>query len=236
MGGRGSGFSSGSGGFKTFSDEASGGWTYYGDGSEQVDFFNQNSNYDELVSGMDYDQERAFLRWASGHFMDGQQYQGWDNMDDYDKKLTQIYDDILDQATLTKGVVLTRRSDAQLVLGAGNTVPTLEALQAAEGSIVTNKASMSFGAAKQGLTIGDNSKKVEYKLSIPGGTKGSGMWIGDDRINHWGPQQREFMTNRDVVLKVGKTTYDKSRGIYTVNIEYVGRQAHDYGTTGRIQD
>ena len=72
---------------------------------------------------------------------------------------------------------------------------------------------MSFGAASQGLTIGDSSKKVEYKLRIPPGSKGAGMWIGDKRINGWGAEQREFMSNRDSVFKVGKTTYDKRRGV-----------------------
>ena len=44
---------------------------------------------------------------------------------------TQIFDDILDKAVLNKGVELTRRSDAQLVLGAGVKRPSLDALQAA---------------------------------------------------------------------------------------------------------
>lgn len=229
-----------SGGFKSFSDTAVSGWSYDDDdrdGSEQVKFFKDNSNFDELIQSMNHDQRDAFRSWATGCFMDGEQYEGWDNMGSRSKRLTQTYDDILDQTTLKKGVELTRRSDAQLVLGAGHRSPSLEALRAMEGEVITSKGSMSFGAASEGLTIGDSGKKVEYKLRIPGGvnSKGAGMWIGDKRINGWGPEQREFMTNRDISLKVGKTTYNKNRGIYTVEIEYLGVMDHDYGTSGRLR-
>ena len=234
MGGRGSSFSGGGGGFREFTDKARDGWSYYGDGKDVVKFFKDNSNYDELISNMDYDERAAFRRWASGAFMDGQQYGGWDSMRGTDQIKTQIYDDVLDRSYLAQGVVLTRSSDAQLVLGAGNKRPSLEALQAMEGSIVESRGSMSFGAAAEGLTIGQRGKNVEYKLSIPGGTTGSGMFIGDHRINGWGPDQREFMTNRNILLKVGKTTYNSSTKTYTVNIEYMGHTAHDYGTSGRI--
>lgn len=224
----------GNGNYQEFNDTASGGWTYHGDGQTQVNFFNQYSNYDELIKNMDQDDRDAFRDyWTPGHFMRGQQYRGWDNMSDEDKRLTQIYDDILDKSTLSHGVVLTRRTDAQLVLGAGHYTATLEELRAAEGSIVTSKGSMSFGAAKEGLTIGDSSKRIEYRLSIPGGTRGAGMWIGDRRINGWGPDQREFMTNRDISIQVGATTYDAARDIYIVNIKYVGRNKHDYGKSGK---
>lgn len=234
MGGRSTSSGTGGGGFKSFSDLADSSFTYAGDGQEQVDFFKANSNFDELIDGMSDEDKLAFRAWCSGVFMSGQQYRGWDNMTGNEQRRTQRYDDILDRATLSSGVELTRRSDAQLVLGAGVKRPSLAALQAAEGSIITSKGSMSFGAASQGLAIGDSSKKVEYKLKIPGGSKGAGMWIGDKRINGWGPQQREFMSNRDSVFKVGKTTYDKGRGIYTTELEWMGHTAHDYGTTGRL--
>ena len=174
------------------------------------------------------------MSWASGRFMSGQQYQGWDNMGEFDKELTQIYDEILDRATLTEGVVVTRRSDAQLVMGAGIREATLEELLSAKGQTLKVGANMSTGAASQGLTIGDDSKRIEYKIRIPAGSTGAGMWIGDDRINHWGPGQREFMTNRDILVRVGTTTYDASRDIYTVELQYFGREEHDYGTSGKV--
>lgn len=55
------------------------------------------------------------------------------------------------------------------------------------------------------------------------------MHYGDQRINAWGNQQREFMTNRDIVLRVGKTTFDNDSGKYVVDLYYEGRVAHDYG-------
>lgn len=233
MGGRGSGLRSQS--FHMFGDTPSGTHEYTGDGHEQDQFFRNNSNYDELIRGMTEAQRYAFRdRWAPGWFMRGQQYGGWDNMGHTDKVYTQTFDDILDKATLKTGVVVTRLSDAQLVLGAGRKTATLEELKAAEGSIVTSKGNMSFGAAKHGLTIGQRGKNVEYQLKIPGGSKGAGMWIGDRRINPWGQRQREFMTNRDTAYKVGKTTYDHARDVFVTEIEWVGRQKHDYGTSGRV--
>lgn len=203
-------------------------------GEEQVDWFSKHSNYDELISRMNERERSAFNDyWAPGHFMYGQQYGGWDSMDEDDKKLTRIYDKYLDKATLNHGVIVTRMTDAQLVMGAGRKTATLEELRAMEGKVVPSKGNMSFGAAQHGLRIGDYSKNVEYRLAIPGGTKGAGMWIGDKRINFWGREQREFMTNRDILVKVGKTTYDTNRGVYVVNLKYVGREEHDYGKNGK---
>lgn len=221
--------------YQEWDDTAAGGWSYNKDGKtgkEQVDFFTKNSNFDELVSGMSRDERDAFRDWCRGRFMSGQQYQGWDKMSERDKEYTRIYDKILDQATLDKDIVVTRRATAELALGKGHTRGTLEELQAARGSLVTSKGSMSTGAAKEGLTIG-SSKNVEYKIHIAAGTKGAGMWIGDSRINGWGPEQREFMTNRDSVFAVGRTRYDKKRDVYVVNMYYVGREKHDYGKAGK---
>lgn len=200
-----------------------------GDGTETAEWFKQNSNYDELVSGMDADEREAFANWMSGHFMFGQQWRGWAGMDLDDRYMTYRFDNILDQSRLDKGVVLRRLATAELVLGAGNRMPTsLEELRQLEGRTVLAKGSMSFAAAARGLSIGDPNKKVEYILKIPGGTTGAGMWIGDKRIGWWGARQREFMTNRDVNYTIGKTTYNQSRGVYEVELTYAGRVEHDY--------
>ena len=54
MGGRSSrsGINSGGGGYVSFSDTADSGWTYSGDGQDQIDFFMANSNFDELIKDM----------------------------------------------------------------------------------------------------------------------------------------------------------------------------------------
>ena len=220
--------------YKEFFDEETSDTRSYNnrkqDGAEQKAWFAEHSNFDELIQQMNSKEREAFNDyWAPGHFMWGQQYEGFDNMDARDQELTRIYDKYLDKATLDHGVIVTRLTDAQLVMGAGHKTATLDELKAMEGKIVPSKGHMSFGAAKHGLRIGDYSKQIEYRLAIPGHTKGAGMWIGDKRIDFWGAEQREFMVNRDILVKVGKTTYDKARNVYTVNLEYVGRQKHDYG-------
>ena len=221
--------------YKEWDDKASGGWTYGGTGKDQEDFFAENSNSDELITNMDSEERSAFKQgWTPGRFMRGQQYMGFDKMTDQEQQWTRIYDKILDRATLKEGIVVTRRASAELILGKGHTrASSLEELKALRGKLVTSKGNMSTGAAKEGLTIGDSGKNVEYRIHIAGGTKGAGMWIGDSRINGWGSEQREFMTNRDSVYAVGRTSYDKRRDIYVVNMYYVGREPHDYGKRGK---
>ena len=219
--------------YREFDDEASGGWTYEGDGREQVDWFMRNSNVDDLIRQMNYDDINAFRGWGEGWFMDGQQWRGWDNMGEFEREMTRSFDKVLDRSQLSDGVTLARLGSAELILGEGNThALSLEQLKALEGRNVFAKGSMSFGAAKHGLTIGGD-KNVEYKLKIPKGAVGAGMWIGDSRINGHGPRQREFMTYRDVWYTVGKTTYDSRRGVYVVELRYTGREKHDYGRNGR---
>ena len=144
--------------------------------------------------------------------MSGQQYRGWDGMSKTDQKITKDMDDILDRATLDEGITIHRLATAELVLGVGRRTATLEELQAMRGKSVTSKGAMSCGAAAEGLTIGSRSKEVEYRISIPGGSTGAGMWIGDKRINGWAAEQREFVMNRDTEYTVGETTFDSARG------------------------
>ena len=219
--------------YHTFKDKAAYSHGYEGSGKEVVDFFNENSNYDELIDGMNDRQREAFRRWTEGYFMDGAQYKGWDGMSTTEHHYTSRMDHILDQAVLNEGIVVTRRASAELVLGAGTRKGSLEALQAMEGRSVFSRGAMSTGAASQGLTIGDSSKNVEYKIHIPKGSKGAGMWVGDRRINGWGAEQREFVVNRDSTFKVGKTRYNPSRKIYEVDVFYTGQMEHDYGTSKR---
>lgn len=220
--------------YHEFPDKASYSHGYAGDGKDVVAFFDENSNYDELIAGMNDRQIEAFRRyWTTGYFMDGQQYKGWDKMDSTDRHMTSRMDHVLDKTELNEGIVVTRRATAELVLGAGHKKGSLDALRAMEGRDIFSKGAMSTGAASEGLTIGDSSKNVEYKIHIPKGSKGAGMWIGDSRINAWGAEQREFVTNRDTTYKVGRTTYDSARKIYVVDVFYTGQMAHDYGSKGR---
>lgn len=222
--------------YKLFDDEAKditgrgwGGFEYTGDGQEQEDWFKQYSNYDELISGMSTKEREAFLAWARGVFMDGDMYKDWDKMDPYYRKFVKVYDKILDKAVLNHGVVVSRDSTAELIFGKGHKTASLDELRAAEGKIVSSKSAMSTGAAKTGLSIGDSSKQILYRIAIPAGSKGAGMWIADPRIHGWGRKQLEFMTNRDSIFKVGKTVWDDRLKKYIVNLKWIGHAKHDYG-------
>jgi len=224
----------GSGPFKKFVTTTEDEWDYAGYGEDTIDFFKKNSNYSELVDEMDEDEREAFHQWCSGIMMGGDQYNGFDNMSDHKQMLTRTYDKYLDRATLDESIELRRLATPELVLGAGHRTATLEELKAMKGRIVTSKGNMSTAAASEGLGIGSSrSKPVEYAFKIPAGSTGAGMWIGDHRINGWEAKQREFMMNRDTSFRVGKTTYDKKRGKYIVEMEYVGLGEHDYGSSGK---
>ena len=229
--------------YKLFKDEAKditgrgwGGFEYTGDGQEQEDWFKKYSNYDELISGMNSNEREAFLDWARGRFMDGQQYQGYDNMTSREREWTKIYDKILDKSVLNHGVTVSRDSTAELIFGKGHRTASLDELKAAEGRIITSAGSMSTGAASTGLSIGDSSKQILYRISIPAGSKGAGMWIADSRIHGWGRKQLEFMTNRDSVFKVGKTVWDDRLKKYIVQLKWVGHTKHDYGKSGKARN
>lgn len=229
--------------YKLFNDEAkditgktSGGFEYTGDGQEQEDFFKKYSNYDELINSMSRDEKMAFLGWAAGDFMRGEMYKDWDKMADWAKEETKVYDKFLDKAILKHGVVVSRDSTAELIFGKGHTTATLDELKAAEGQIVSSKSAMSTGAAKTGLAIGDSSKQILYRISIPAGAKGAGMWIADSRIHGWGRKQLEFMTNRDSIFKVGKTVWDDRLKKYIVNLKWVGHSKHSYGKSAKARN
>ena len=203
------------------------------DGSEQVDFFKENSNYDELISEMSSEERRAWESgWCPGYFMDGSQYRGWDAMTSREQEWTRTFDKYLDRATLDKPVEVVRLATGELALGAGKRTGTLADYQAMVGQTVLSKGSMSTGAARTGLSIGDSSKQCEYRIKVPGGSTGAGMWIGDSRINHWGAKQREFMTNRDSFYRIDRV-HENRYGKIVVDMTWIGRDQHDYGKSGK---
>ncbi len=208
---------------------------FQGSGRETVQWFNDNSNYDELIRSMNYDDHDAFQSWMNGYWMSGQMYRGYDNLTRGEQERVRSYDKILDQSVIREAFTVRRLATAELVLGAGNrSVTSLEQLQALRGQVVTSTGNMSTAAAARGLGIGSASRKaVEYVMKFPAGSKGAGMWIGDNRIGGWGARQREFMTNRDINFRVGDTKYNSRTGKYEVELIYTGRNDHDYGRRGR---
>ena len=208
-------------------------WNFRGDGKEAVDFFNANSNYDELIKSMNSKDRIAFQDvWVPGHFMHGQMYNGFENLSYYDKEAVRSYDKILDQSVIREGFTVRRQATAEFLLGKGNAFPrSLEQLRGLKGKTITSIANMSTAAAGRGLGIGMSDRKaIEYVMKFPPNSKGAGMWIGDTRINHFGVRQREFMTNRDIQFRVGDTKYNPRTRKYEVELIYVGRKEHDYGS------
>lgn len=221
--------------YKEFESSPSDSHNYEYDSGRTALWFKNNSNIEDLYPQIQGDRqvERAFEDWGYGHFMYGQQYGGFSKMTSEDQKRTRIYDKILDKARLDQPIVVHRRATAELLLGKNNTWASEEDIKNAieKGEPIIQKANMSTGAGNAGLTIGSR-KQIDYEIRIPKG-KGYGMWIGDSRVNGWGDKQREFMTNRDLVLKpVG---YRKvlggtggSKPMYVVIMQVVGRMKHDY--------
>ena len=232
--------------YHEFEDSASYSHEYSGDGDDEDLWFREHSNFDKIIEDIinnDWDAEDAFDDWCSGHFMRGQQYEGFSNMLKSDQDRTRKYDKYLDQSEIDEGLVLSRRATAELLgLSLGESL-SLAKLKKMKGKVIVAKGNMSCGAAQDGLTIAsdDSDKPIEYKIHIPAGAKGAGMWLGDKRINGWGDRQREFMTNRDSVFVIGdaktkkkKRVYDfwtgsyKTLPIQEVHIYYIGRLPHDY--------
>lgn len=217
-----------SGNFRVFKDKASGGWNYTGDGKDVMDFFNRKSNFEEIVKSLSPSEVHDFYSWAIGNFM-GSNKAEYGNLNSYEQRMIKTYDKVLDKSVLHEGIVVRRLASFSLVNNGSRSIPSDSILKSMEGNLVNIRMPLSSSAAAEGLTIGASGKNVEYVLHIPAGSKGAGMWIGDYRINsEWGPKQREFMINRDTIFRQGKTTYNSKRGVYEVELHYVGRTKHKY--------
>ena len=228
--------------FEEFTDVAISGFTYSGDDQNVRDFFAQNSNITDIENDLTDNEDSALRLWTAGMLMSAVQYRGWDNMFDISPSsaaVTQVLDDLIDKSRLDKGVVVTRLSTPQLITG--TKTASLAELQAAEGSIIYAAGNMSCSAAAEGLSIGSGvgvkaggSKTVEYRIKIPPST-GAGLYIGTSTLNpSFDSSQREFITSRDIYLRVGKSSYNAKRDIYVTELEYVRKGTHDYGTKGRM--
>ena len=174
-----------------------------------------------------------FESWTEGYFMDGKQWAGYENMMPLYQAMTRTYDKFIDLSVINEGVELTRLSDAQLIFGKGKHTATLAQIQKLQGQEISAKGNMSFSAAAEGLDISGTEPPIQYKLKIPKGTKGAAMWIGDERVNpNWESAQREVITNRDIVMKIGKARKKKlsnGREVIEVDLMYQRRMPHDYG-------
>lgn len=219
--------------YKRFTDEAEDNnysWEYIGTGREQSQFFRENSNFDEVAKNITDSERDSLENWFAGRLMRGQQYGDFNDMTRREQRWTRDLDAVIDESTLDKGVVVVRRASGELLMGKGHRGLTLEEAQSMKGNLVFSKGALSTGAASQGLTIGDSSKPVEYRIHIVGGSKGACLWGGEKSINPgWGRKQREVIMNRESYYMVGDSTYDSSRGIIVTDVFWAGRSEHDYG-------
>lgn len=217
-----------SGDYRVFKDTAYGGYNYTGDGKDVMDFFKRKSNFEEVIKSLSSNDVDDFYSWAIGDFM-GSNKAEWNTLSSYEQRMLKTYDKVLDKSVLHEGIVVRRLASFSLVNNGSRSVPSDSVLKNMEGNLVNVRMPLSSSAAAEGLRIGSSGKNVEYVIHIPAGSTGAGMWIGDYRINsEWGPKQREFMINRDTVFKQGKTTYNSKRGVYEVELYYVGRTKHNY--------
>ncbi len=204
----------------------------YGDGEDAFDtieWFLLNSNVYEILENTPYNDIAAINAFTNGYFMQGQQYKGFSNMDAEEQRYTRSYDRLLDQSVIDSNLKVTRFATPELLFGAGAKTTTLTELQAMKGRVITSKANLSTAAAKVGLSIGDATKQIEYKIHIPAGAKGAGMYIGFKGWMHaYGVNEREFMLNRDIQFEVGKTRYDANRKVFEVDLHFKGLLPHDY--------
>lgn len=218
-------------GWQWFSDAPEDEYTYEGDGAATVAWFRENSNFEALIQSMDADTLEAFNAWTGGDFMNKDQWLPWNQRSAQTQQRTRLMDQILDQAVVTKPLVIHRLGSARLLGLNTRKVTSMSQLTALAGTTITADGFNSSAAAAEGLPVGiEDYKNVEYRFRIPGGSRGACMWIGDSRLSGgWGARQREVIVNRDTAWTVGQTTYDRHRDVYVVEMTYAGRNEHDYG-------
>ena len=217
---------------------------YEDDGGATADWFMRHTNAEELYDIVDsfnadyVDGYDAFDYWARGYFMRGQQYRGFDRLDEDEQAMTRIFDTVLDQGTNDTGFEVVRRA-SWVMLGDGiskyeSQPDTIRAfLNDMKGQTIINRGNMSTAAADSGLLISVDARErpVEFHIKVPANSKGAGMWIGDYRVNPgWEDGQREFMFNRDSLFKIGTYHYSKKKDCWIVNLTWRGHTEHDYGS------
>ena len=199
------------------------------DAEDTIEWFLANTNAFEILDNTSRTDIQAINEYTTGLFMNGQQYKGFSSMSAKEQHYTRVYDRLLDQSVVDANLKLTRFSTPELLFGAGAKTTTLTELQAMKGRVITSKTNLSAAAAKVGLSIGDATKQIEYKVHIPAKAKGAGMYIGFPGWMHaWGVRQREFLLNRDTRWIVGDSRPSSKPGVFEVDLYFEKLLPHDY--------
>ena len=214
--------------YKEFDEVATSSFSFDGEDTATADWFEKNSNFSEICNTITEDDRSALVGYTSGDFMRGELYYGFSKMDNYKQSVCKKLDNILDKSVINSNIKVARLSTAEFLLGKDKIKGTLEELQATKGKTITAKSFLSTCAAKEGLEIGNNTKQVEYKIHIPKGSKGAGMYIGGKKLNLLAMYQREFLVNRDTQWKVGDTKWNAKRKIFETDLFFEDLLPHDY--------
>ena len=232
--------------YHAFSDKAIGSHDFdEKEGKRTEKWFADNSNFGELMKDLDPVHYDAFEFWARGSFMRGQLYDGFDSLSLRERDYATALDEVLDASRIRPAFTVTRLTDWKFFSEGKNIALTPQEINSRVGELIPIKSYMATSAAADGLTIGDSTKPVMLKIHIPPNSIGAGMWIGNYSINGWGNKQREFLTNRDSVYKLGKTARTEKISIPTgrrgsfvtkdvtvVDVYFVGHTEDDYGKYG----
>lgn len=218
---------------KRFDSVPESGHEYPDDKGATAKWFKENSNFEDVINEMDAITRSAFFEWSRGYMMDSRVWGEWKDLLPFQRENIQLMNAAIDKSIVNKTIEVARMSTWRIINNGENVKVSPERLRAMEGELIYVKGAMSTAAAKEGLSIDWRGKAgvhkpVEYKITIPGGSKGAGMWIGDKRVNGWGDIQREFIMNRDSYYKVGKSYYDSERKKTIVELTWMGTKKHEY--------
>ncbi len=131
----------------------------------------------------------------------------------------------LDKGGLTKSIIATRSSSADL-LGGATSVAEIRKMY---GKVITDKGFMSVElnsatSAKNPYSTKFGAKRITYHVKIPAG-HGIGQYI---RGFSPAKEEQEFLFNRGASFKILGAWTD-ANGMTHVNLRYVGRRVWDHG-------
>lgn len=205
----------------------------FGHNPDIVQYFKDNSNIEQLLPLLNSTESVYFENWAAGWFMSSMgrgssSQRKYSDLDPASQKMLRTYDKYIDKSEFHEGIVVRTLGGYSPVTG-NRGVPSDAEWAKIVGNPVKLNMPMSAAAAAHGLTIGQKGKNVEYVWHIPPNTKGVAMPLVDRRVNpDWQERQREVMMNRDVYWRPGNRTFNKSRGVWEIQMYYVGKDKHDY--------
>lgn len=195
-----------------------------------MDFFDKTSNSKQLTDrAADSITRYAVDAYISGKLARRDFHTGnIEKLSVYQREMIKHLDSLTDRSNFTKSFKVTRLSNGNL-LGIKGQVFSFESLKELEGAYIHSFGYLSCCVADKGLALRDSSKQFQYNIYIPPNSRGAGIFLGYKNINRLkGISQREFLTGRDGIYKIGKIKdFDTVKKIYEIDLYYIGRYEHD---------